>query len=252
MNTLLRVENLVKSFRGVRASDGIGFDVHPGEIHAVIGPNGAGKTTLINQLAGEIQPDSGRILLDGRDITRDSPQGRAALGMARSYQITAVFDELSVHENVMMAVLAAHRGHSQRFFDDVAGNENIAGPALAAVELVGLAPMKNRHAGDLAHGARRQLELAMVMVTQPRIMLLDEPMAGTGPAESREIVQLLQRIRGTTAIVLIEHDLEAVFALADRISVLVYGKVIATGSCDEIRADAAVREAYIGDEEAML
>ncbi len=252
MNALLRVESLVKSFRGVRASDGIQFDVRPGEIHAVIGPNGAGKTTLINQLTGEIAPDSGRILLNGRDITGDSPQGRAALGMARSYQITAVFDELSVHENVMMAVLAPRRGHCMRIFDDVARKADIAELAREAIEMVGLAPMMNRHAGDLAHGAKRQLELAMVMATRPRIMLLDEPMAGTGPVESREIVQLLQRIRGSTAIVLIEHDLEAVFALADRISVLVYGKVIATGSCDEIRADPAVRVAYIGDEEAVL
>jgi branched-chain amino acid transport system ATP-binding protein len=252
MNELLTVEGLVKNFRGVRASDGVNFDVRPGEIHAVIGPNGAGKTTLINQLAGEIAPDSGRILLNGHDITRESPQRRAALGMARSYQITAVFDDLDVLENVSMAVLAAQRGYGMRFFDDVARNLAITDPAREAINMVGLAPMVNRRAGDLAHGARRQLELAMVMATKPRIMLLDEPMAGTGPGESREIIQLLQRIRGSAAIVLIEHDLEAVFALADRISVLVYGKVIATGNCDEIRADAAVRKAYIGDEEGVL
>jgi branched-chain amino acid transport system ATP-binding protein len=251
MKPLLSVENLVKQFRGIRASDGIRLDVNAGEIHALIGPNGAGKTTLIHQLAGELEPDSGRILLDGRDITREPVHRRAALGMARSYQITAVFDRLTVLENVMLAV-QARQGHSFRFFNDAARDAGVAAPAREAVELVGLADAMHRPAADLAHGARRQLELAMVVATKPRLMLLDEPMAGTGPTESREIVQLLQRLRGTAAIVLIEHDLEAVFALADRISVMVYGKIIATGTCDEIRADAAVREAYIGDEEAVL
>lgn len=251
MTTLLTVENLVKSFRGIRASDGIHFDLRPGEIHAVIGPNGAGKTTFINQLAGELAPDSGRILLDGRDITNEPVHRRAALGLARSYQITAVFDELSVLENVMLAS-QAHQGHSFRFFNNAAGDEGVAAPAREAVRIVGLEGDLHRPVADLAHGAKRQLELAMVIATKPRLMLLDEPMAGTGPAESREIVALLERLRGTAAIVLIEHDLEAVFALADRISVMVYGKVIATGSCDEIRANAAVREAYIGDEEAVL
>lgn len=251
MTALLKVENLVKRFRGIHASDGIHFDLRPGEIHAVIGPNGAGKTTFINQLTGELAPDSGRILLDGRDITREPVHKRAALGLARSYQISAVFDELSVLDNVMLAV-QAHQGNSFRFFNNAARDENVASPAREAVRTVGLEDAMHRPVADLAHGAKRQLELAMVIATQPRLMLLDEPMAGTGSTESREIVALLKRLRGTASIVLIEHDLEAVFALADRISVMVYGKVIATGSCDEIRADAAVREAYIGDEEAVL
>ncbi|MGH8436624.1 MAG: ABC transporter ATP-binding protein [Pseudomonas sp.] len=251
MTPLLSVENLVKRFRGIHASDGINFDLRPGEIHAVIGPNGAGKTTFINQLAGELAPDSGRILLDGQDITSEPVYLRAALGLARSYQISAVFDELSVLENVMLAA-QAHQGHSFRFFKDAAKDEKVAAPSREAVRIVGLEDALHRPAADLAHGAKRQLELAMVIATKPRLMLLDEPMAGTGPAESREIVALLRRLRGTAAIVLIEHDLDAVFALADRISVMVYGKVIATGTCDDIRADAAVREAYIGDEEAVL
>jgi branched-chain amino acid transport system ATP-binding protein len=251
VTALLSVENLVKRFRGIRASDGIHFDLRPGEIHAVIGPNGAGKTTFINQLAGELAPDSGRILLDGRDITKEPVHRRAALGLARSYQISAVFDELSVLDNVMLAA-QAQQGHSFRFFNDAARDENVAAPAREAIRIVGLQDAMHRRVADLAHGVKRQLELAMVIATKPRLMLLDEPMAGTGPAESREIVALLQRLRGTAAIVLIEHDLEAVFSLADRISVMVYGKVIATGNCDEIRADAAVREAYIGDEEAVL
>ncbi|MDP3250484.1 MAG: ABC transporter ATP-binding protein [Hydrogenophaga sp.] len=251
MTALLTVENLVKRFRGIRASDGIDFDLRPGEIHAVIGPNGAGKTTFINQLAGELAPDSGRILLDGKDITKEPVHRRAALGLARSYQISAVFDELSVLDNVMLAA-QAHQGHSFRFFNDAGGDENVAAPAREAIRIVGLEDAMHRSVSELAHGAKRQLELAMVIATKPRLMLLDEPMAGTGPTESREIVALLKRLRGTAAIVLIEHDLEAVFALADRISVMVYGKVIATGSCDEIRADAAVREAYIGDGEAVL
>jgi branched-chain amino acid transport system ATP-binding protein len=251
MRPLLSVEGLVKRFRGVCASDGIAFDVRPGEIHAVIGPNGAGKTTFINQLAGEVAPDAGRIVLDGVDITRAPVHRRAALGIARSYQITAVFDELTVLENVMLAV-QARTGHSFRFVADAMHDTPVAAAAREAIELVGLAAFTERPAGDLAHGAKRQLELAIAIAMRPRLMLLDEPMAGTGAAESREITALLRRLRERAAIVLIEHDLEAVFALADRISVLVYGKVIATGTVDEIRANAQVREAYIGDEEAVL
>tara|TARA_R100000455_G_C6174233_1_gene54494 strand:+ start:38 stop:556 length:519 start_codon:yes stop_codon:yes gene_type:complete len=172
--------------------------------------------------------------------------------MARSFQITAVFDDLNVLENISIAVLSVRRGFGMNLFDDIAADRDISEAALKCIEMVGLSEMVDVRAGDLAHGARRQLELAMVVATKPRIMLLDEPMAGTGPGESREIVDLLRRIRTDAAIVLIEHDLDAVFALADRISVLVYGKVIATGSCDEIRNNDAVREAYIGDEEYVL
>lgn len=251
MTALLRVSGLVKRYRGVTASNGLDLEVMPGELHAVIGPNGAGKTTLISQLAGETTPDAGEIAFGGRDITGEPVHERALRGIARSYQITSVFEELSVLENVMLAV-QARAGHSFRFFDDAAGDATMSKPALEALESVGLGSLVDEQAGSLAHGARRQLELAIVLAMRPRLMLLDEPMAGTGPAESQEIVRLLQGLRGTASIVLIEHDLQAVFALADRISVLVYGKVIACGRPDEIRNDPEVRRAYIGEEEDLL
>lgn len=251
MNPLLRVSGLVKRYRGVTASNGLNFEVLPGELHAVIGPNGAGKTTLISQLAGETKPDEGHIMFEGCDITGEPVHARAMRGIARSYQITSVFEKLSVLENVMLAV-QARVGHSFCFFGDAAGDAMVSKPAFEALESVGLGALVHEPAGSLAHGARRQLELAIVLAMRPRLMLLDEPMAGTGPAESQEIVRLLQGLRGTASIVLIEHDLHAVFALADRISVLVYGKVIACGSPEEIRNDPEVRRAYIGEEEDIL
>ena len=251
MSPILSVKGLVKRFRGIRASDGIDFYLRPGEIHAVIGPNGAGKTTFINQLTGEIVPDAGQIVLDGVDVTNAPVHRRAALGMARSYQITSVFDELSVLENVMLAV-QARSGHSFRFIRPAADDAEVAMAARDAIQLTGLSKFVDRPAADLAHGAKRQLEMAIVTAMRPRILLLDEPMAGTGPSESSEMVELLQRLRSRAATVLIEHDMEAVFALADRISVLVYGKVIATGTAKEIRVNAQVREAYIGEGEEIL
>ena len=251
MNPLLRVSGLVKRYRGVTASNGLDFEVLPGELHAVIGPNGAGKTTLISQLAGETTPDEGRVTFEGLDITGEPVHERALRGIARSYQITSVFEKLSVLENVMLAV-QARVGHSFRFIGDAAGDATVSQPAFEALESVGLGALVHEPAGSLAHGARRQLELAIVLAMRPRLMLLDEPMAGTGPEESQEIVRLLQGLRGTVSIVLIEHDLQAVFALADRISVLVYGKVIACGSPEEIRNDPEVRRAYIGEEEDIL
>lgn len=248
MKPLLSVSGLVKRYRGVTASNGLDIEVLPGELHAVIGPNGAGKTTFISQLTGEAAPDEGRIVFEGRDITAAPVHTRALLGIARSYQITSLFEEHSVLENVMLAV-QARAGHSFRFFADAAGDGAVVQPALEALERVGLGAAVNEPAGVLAHGARRQLELAIVLAMRPRLMLLDEPMAGTGPAESQEIVRLLRGLRGTAGIVLIEHDMEAVFALADRVSVLVYGRVIACGRPDEIRNDPEVRRAYIGEED---
>lgn len=251
MSALLRVQRLVKQFRGVRASDGIDFDVRPGEIHAVIGPNGAGKTTFINQLAGEIAPDAGTIEFRGKDITRLPVHRRALLGLARSYQISELFNELSVLENVMTAV-QARSGHGFRFLRNAGRDQQIVDAGHSALARAGLGDLADCKVADLAHGQRRQLELAIVMSLDPALMLLDEPMAGTGPGESKDIVALLRRLKSSAAIVLIEHDLEAVFALADRISVLVYGKVIASGTAAEIRGNRVVREAYIGDEEAVL
>lgn len=248
MTSLLSVQGLVKRFRGVSASDGIDLEIHEGEIHAIIGPNGAGKTTLINQLSGEVFSDAGRVVLDGVDITREPVHRRAAMGLARSYQITAVFDELTVSENVMLAV-QARSGPSFRFWGDPRKEPKLMEGTREAIGMAGLDAVADRPAAQLAHGAKRQLELAIALAMKPKLLLLDEPMAGTGASESREIVRLLDALRASHTVLLIEHDLEAVFALADRISVLVYGKVIATGTAGEIRANPAVREAYMGDEE---
>jgi len=247
MNSCLEVKRLTKRFRGIAASDGLDLTVTRGELHAVIGPNGAGKSTLIGQLCGEIAPDRGTIAFDGVDITHMPINKRALLGIARSYQITSVFEELTVLENVVLAV-QARSGHSFGVLGSVAQERKLLEPASEAIEAVGLLEFANHSAALLAHGARRQLELAMVLAMRPRLLLLDEPMAGTSPTESKEIVSLLKKLRGTMTIVLIEHDLQAVFELADRISVLVYGKVIASGHPDEIRSDPRVIEAYIGEE----
>lgn len=251
MKAVLSTHGLVKRFRGVKASDGIDFELRPGEIHAVIGPNGAGKSTFVSQLAGEITPDEGRILLDGEDITHAPVHRRASLGIARSYQITAVFEELTVLENVMLAV-QARSGHGFRFIRAAANETAIERQARDALAAVGLETLSERTVADLAHGVKRQIELAIVTAMLPRVLLLDEPMAGTSALESREMIDLLRKLRKDSAIVLVEHDLEAVFALADRISVLVYGRVIATGSVDDIRQSDEVRKAYIGESEDAL
>ena len=250
MKPMLEVKGLTKRFRGIAASDGLELEVSRGELHAIIGPNGAGKSTLIAQLSGELVPDSGSIHLNGIDITRMSVNKRALLGVARSYQISSVFEELTVLENVVLAV-QARSGHSFGLFGNVAAEPALLTPAADAIKSVGLWEHFNQPAALLAHGARRQLELALVLAMNPQILLLDEPMAGTSSTESKQIVNLLRKLRGTMTIVLIEHDLEAVFELADRISVLVYGKVIASGLPDAIRSNPKVIEAYIGDEELV-
>ena len=247
MNSFLEIKRLTKRFRGIAASDGLDLKVTRGELHAIIGPNGAGKSTLIGQLSGEITPDSGSIAFDGLDITYMPVHKRALLGVARSYQITSVFEELTVLQNVVLSV-QARSGHSFDFFGEVAQEGKLLEPAFQAIEAVGLSESMNQPAALLAHGAQRQLELAMVLAMSPKLLLLDEPMAGTSSTESKQIVRLLKKLRGTMTIVLIEHDMQAVFELADRISVLVYGKVIASGHPDEIRSDQRVIEAYIGEE----
>jgi branched-chain amino acid transport system ATP-binding protein len=246
MTTLLQVENLAKRFGGIVATDDVTFNIPEGELHAVIGPNGAGKTTLIAQLSGQTMPDSGRIRFGGTDITGLPMYRRSALGLARSFQITSLFLDLSVLDNVALAV-QAHAGHSFRFWRDARKQSELRDPARAALVRAGLADRADRPAAALSHGEHRQLELAMALASRPRMLLLDEPMAGLGPEESARMVEMLRELKQQYTILLVEHDMEAVFALADRITVLVYGRVIASGNPDGIRNNAQVREAYLGE-----
>ena len=245
---LLQVDHLAKRFGGIIATDDIALGIARGELHAVIGPNGAGKTTLIAQLSGQLTPDSGRIHFAGNDITALPMYRRSALGLARSFQITSLFLDLSVLDNVALAV-QAHAGHSFRFWRNARSEEELREPARAALARVGLSERADWRASALSHGEHRLLELAMALAGQPRMLLLDEPMAGFGPEESARMVSMLRALKAELTILLVEHDMEAVFALADRITVLVYGRVIASGAPDDIRANADVREAYLGEAE---
>jgi branched-chain amino acid transport system ATP-binding protein len=245
-DALLEIEALTRRFGGVVASDGISLALAPGELHAIIGPNGAGKTTLIGQLTGEIAPDSGAICFAGRDITALPVYRRSRIGLARSFQVTSLFPEFTALDNVALAV-QAHTGHSFRFWRDARTEAALREPARAALGGVGLGERADVFVADLSHGERRQLEIAMALATRPRLLLLDEPMAGMGPEESARLVDTMRKLKGGVTILLIEHDMDAVFALADRISVLVYGRIIASGAPAVIRADAAVRQAYLGE-----
>jgi len=245
----LKVEGLTKRFGGVVAADAVGLDIPAGEFHAVIGPNGAGKTTLIGLLAGAIAPQGGSIRFEGHDITSVPDYRRSQLGLARSFQITSLFSAFTALDNVALAV-QAHRGHSFRFWRGARKDKELRTPAQAALARVGLAGRADVRVDKLSHGEQRQLEIAMALASEPRLLLLDEPMAGMGPEESARMVEMLRALKGAMTILLIEHDMETVFALADRISVLVYGRVIACGEPAAIRADAAVRQAYLGEQEA--
>jgi branched-chain amino acid transport system ATP-binding protein len=247
--TLLQADNLAKRFGGIIASDDLSLDVMGGELHAVIGPNGAGKTTLIAQLSGQLRPDAGAIRFAGNDITALPMHRRSRLGLARSFQITSLFLDLSVLDNVALAV-QAHAGHSFRFWRDARSEPELRDPARAALARVGLIGRANQQASALSHGEHRLLELAMALAGSPRMLLLDEPMAGLGPEESARMVEMLRALKNELTILLVEHDMEAVFALADRITVLVYGRVIASGAPADIRANADVRDAYLGEAEA--
>jgi branched-chain amino acid transport system ATP-binding protein len=247
-DALLEIEDLSKRFGGVVASDAIALAVPQGELHAIIGPNGAGKTTLIGQLAGEIAPDAGRIRFAGRDITGLPIFRRSQLGLARSFQVTSLFLDFTVLDNVALAV-QAHAGHSFRFWRDARSQSELRAPARAALSRVGLAERGDVIVSNLSHGEHRQLEIAMALATAPRMLLLDEPMAGMGPDESARMVKTLRELKRELTILLIEHDMEAVFALADRITVLVYGRIIASGTPEAIRANAEVRQAYLGEQE---
>jgi branched-chain amino acid transport system ATP-binding protein len=248
-DAMLQIDGLSKRFGGIVASDGITLAVPRGELHAVIGPNGAGKTTLIAQLTGQLMPDSGSVRFNGEDITALPMHTRSLRGLARSFQITSIFLDFTALDNVILAV-QAHAGHSFRFWRDARSEASLRDPARAALERVGLGHRADTVASFLSHGEHRQLELAMALAGQPRMLLLDEPMAGMGPEESARMVKLLRELKGGVTILLIEHDMEAVFALADRITVLVYGRVIASGTPADIRANPQVRDAYLGEQEA--
>ena len=247
---LIEIDRLTKRFGGVVASDSIQLAVPPGELHAIIGPNGAGKTTLIGQLTGEVVPDAGRIRFAGRDITALLAHQRSMLGLARSFQITSLFLDFTALDNVALAV-QAHAGHSFRFWRNARAESELREPARAALKRVGLAERADIIVANMSHGEHRQLEIAMALATRPRMLLLDEPMAGMGPEESARMVVTLRELKRELTILLIEHDMEAVFALADRVTVLVYGRVIASGTPEAIRANPDVRQAYLGEQEAV-
>ena len=248
---LLRVENLVRRFGGIVATDNLSLDVARGELHAIIGPNGAGKTTLISQLTGQLMPNAGTIHFAGDDITHLPAFRRSALGLARSFQITSLLPDFTATDNVALAA-QAHDGHSVRFWGNARKESRLRDAALAALQRVGLERRADVLVSELSHGEQRELELAVALATKPQLLLLDEPMAGLGVTESARMVKLLQELRKEVTIVLVEHDMEAVFALADRITVLVYGRVIASGAPSAIRSNEDVKRAYLGDQHVVV
>lgn len=248
--TGLTVTDLCKHYGALKVTDHVSLDVAPGEIHAIIGPNGAGKTTLIAQLSGQLGSDSGSVRLGDRDITHVPMPERVRLGLARSFQITSVLPSFTALENVALAVQARH-GSSFRFFGAVSGEETLNATAMTALREAGLDHRASVQAKSLSHGEHRRLELAIALATEPKVLLLDEPLAGVGGEDAEGLVENIARLKGRITMVLIEHDMDAVFALADRVSVLVYGRIIATGTPDEIRSDPQVRAAYLGEEEEI-
>ncbi|MGW9332564.1 ABC transporter ATP-binding protein [Bosea sp. NPDC055594] len=244
---VLTLESVRKSFGALKVTDDVSLSVAPGELHALIGPNGAGKTTLVHQISGMLKPDSGAIRFRGEDISALTPEKRARRGLARTFQITSTIASLSVLENVALGV-QAKAAHPLSLFRNAARDAALNRPALAALEAVGLADRAEVPAGRLSHGEKRALELAMALALEPAAILLDEPLAGVGREEGERLIELLSRLKGRYAMLLVEHDMTAVFALADKVSVLVYGRVIASGEPAAVRADQAVREAYLGEE----
>ena len=245
---VLSVSGLTRSFGALKATEDVSLDLRANEIHALIGPNGAGKSTLIHQIAGTLRPDSGEVRFLGQPVTHLGVAERARLGLGRSFQVSSLAPEFSALRNVMLAV-QARQGSSFRFFRPVMRDATLVEPALAALERVGLKERARVPAAELSHGERRQLEIAIALALGSKAFLLDEPMAGMGPEGSRALTAFLGRLREEAPILLVEHDMDAVFALADRISVLVYGRIIASGTVEEIRADPEVRRAYLGDAE---
>ncbi|OCJ04741.1 ABC transporter ATP-binding protein [Rhizobium sp. AC27/96] len=250
MTVILETQGLVKRFAGLTATDNVSFTLEEGHIHALIGPNGAGKSTLIHQLCGNLLPSEGRILFAGQDVTRLAPAARVALGLGRTFQVTSLLGEFTVRQNMAVAV-QARLGGNLRIFDRMTARREVWEET---DQLLGKSPLGRRAdiiVDDLSQGERKQLELLVSLAGRPKVLLLDEPMAGLGHAESLDMIEVLKGLRGTVTILLVEHDMDAVFALAERISVLVYGRIIMTGSAEEIAASAEVREAYLGNEDEL-
>lgn len=248
-DSILSVRGVTKSFGALKASDNVSLDLMPGEIHALIGPNGAGKSTLIKQIAGGLRPDKGSVHFLGQDVSAMSVAGRARAGLARTFQISALAMDYTVLENVVLGAVG-QSGGVFRFFKPVMKNAKLLAAARGALARVGLTDQAQMITSELSHGQRRQLEVAVALTLQPRAFLMDEPMAGMGAEGSRSLTTFLQDLKTEAPILLVEHDMDAVFALADRISVLVYGQIIATGSVEDIRTNPDVREAYLGAEDA--
>ena len=244
---MLLLKGVSKRFGGVIATDNVSLEIAPGEVHALIGPNGAGKTTLIGQISGALSSDAGTIVFDGVDVTRAKQHDRVKAGLARSYQITSIFRRFSVLDNLALAV-QARSGSSFHFWHPVVNETALFDQARNLASEIGLQDRLPAMAGNLAHGEQRALEVGLALATNPKLVLLDEPMAGMGPEESQRMIELIRRIRAKVTVLLVEHDMDAVFRLADRITVLVDGRVIATGRPEAIRSDAQVRRAYLGDE----
>lgn len=244
---ILTVDGLTKRFGGLVVTSDLSLTIREGEIHAIIGPNGAGKTTFISQLQGTLRPDHGRIVFEGTDITHTPIHRRARMGLARSFQISSIFPRLTVLQNVILAV-QAHEGHSFHFWSPVEAGATLNAKACAALDHVGIMRIADTPAGEIAYSEQRQLEFAMALAAEPKLLLLDEPMAGMSKDESMLLMTVIQRIKRNVSILLVEHDMDVVFSLADRITVLVRGQAIATGTPEEIRNNADVRAAYLGDE----
>jgi branched-chain amino acid transport system ATP-binding protein len=244
---VLETRGIYKSFGALRASQDISLDLREGEIHAIIGPNGAGKSTLIGQICGTLKPDAGSVRLLGRDVTHDPARLRARAGLGRTFQISSLAMEDTVLQNAVLGALGAS-GNPWRFFSDALSDKDLRNTAQEALLRVGLEDHATSRTAELSHGQRRQLEVAVALTQKPKVLVMDEPMAGMGSEGSKRLTGFLDDLRREAPILLVEHDMDAVFALADRISVLVYGEVIATGTVDEIRADKAVREAYLGED----
>ena len=248
--SLLSIQNLVKRFGALTATDHVTLAVEKGEIHALIGPNGAGKSTLVHLISGLLAADGGSLKLDGQELIHLAPHQRVAAGLSRCFQITSIFGQLTVAENLLLAV-QAHHSNSFRWFSVRDKDADLKAKAWELAQRVQLQEQWNTTAGTLPHGAQRKLDVALAIAATPKLLLLDEPMAGMGPAESEEMVELIQQLRKDMAILLIEHDMDAVFQLADRITVLVYGKVFAQGTAEQIQHDPRVQAVYLGQEDEL-